>query len=142
MVTTPKRILAQDWLYSGHCYSSKLKHKKVMASSTITIKRANTYSSGPLTFYTVDAQGVRTPYTPPVGAVFLFTVKRLNDDANDDSTAIITQDCTAGITLLESDTDKPEDTYRYDIKIIADGVRLNANSGTFVIESRETVRNA
>lgn len=107
------------------------------ASGTIEVFRGNTW--GPYTPTLQYSDG--SPYVLPEGAVLLFTVKSLLDRSNDDAGALIKKDFSTGIwSLTEDDTDIPEATYRYDLKVVAPGVEMNSATGSFIIKQRVGVR--
>lgn len=106
-------------------------------SGTIEIFRGNTW--GPYTPTLQYSDG--SEYILPEGAVLLFTVKTLLDRANNDDSAMIKKDFTAGVWFLEEDdTDIPEATYRYDLKVVADDLEMNSATGSFIIKQRVGVR--
>lgn len=108
-----------------------------MASSTISIKRGNTWGDGqPPTLLNSDG----TAYVLPDGAKILFTVKTINDRSLSDDTALIKKDFTSACTLTAADTDIAVDTYRYDMKVVSDGVERNSEIGIFEITDRVGVR--
>lgn len=109
---------------------------------TISVYRANDKTFR----ITITKDGLITV----AGWTIWFTVKSLTDDSSNDTDAIIaktgiidspTVAPQAYISLSDSDTDKPEGSYQYDIKIKDDQGNLqNSASGVFKILPRVTIR--
>jgi hypothetical protein len=110
--------------------------------NNLEIQRGNPYSAT-LTF--TDSNGAYDL----TGKTVLFTVKKIDDVADNDTTALITKDisvhtdATGGITTLELtavQTTQPCDRYKYDVRIYESGVQLNTDTAYIDIVDLVTKR--
>lgn len=101
----------------------------------LRIKRGNPFLSA-VTITKPDGNPLNLTFT-----VVLFTVRSLNDKADDDGKALITQEMTdhyepengrTYISLSSIQTAIPEGTYVGDIRVI--GIGLQQNSDPFLVE--------
>ena len=108
--------------------------------SIMKLKRGNPYSKSVLI---TDSAGNALDLT---GRTIFCSVKKLTDNADDDSLAVITKEITehtsptegqSVIMFLATDTDIDPGIYKCDLKVYGEG--FNANCDTFYIEIERTV---
>ena len=110
--------------------------------ANMTIQKSNPYTA----VITITSSGTAYNLT---GKTVLFTVKALNDNADNDTSALITKsitshtDATGGITTLDltgTQTNIAAGTYKYDIRIYASGIQMNSETGYCYITDIVTKR--